>query len=42
MPSACGTAKQRLRILRNCRHKGRAVYYATSGIALMRNLAMTF
>lgn len=29
-------------VLRNCRRKGRAVYYATSAAALMRNLAMTF
>ena len=29
-------------VLRNCRRKGRAVYYATSAVALMRNLAMTF
>jgi DDE superfamily endonuclease/Helix-turn-helix of DDE superfamily endonuclease len=28
-------------VLRNCRRKGRAVYYATSAVALMRNLAMT-
>lgn len=28
-------------ILRNCRRKGDGVYYATAGVALMRNLAMT-
>lgn len=27
-------------ILRNCRRKGRSIFYATSGVALMRNLAM--
>jgi hypothetical protein len=29
-------------ILRDCRRKGRSVGYAASGVALMRNLAMTF
>jgi DDE superfamily endonuclease len=28
-------------ILRNCRRKRAGVWYATSGVALMRNLAMT-
>jgi hypothetical protein len=28
-------------VLRNCRRKGRAVYHATSAVALMRNLTMT-
>jgi hypothetical protein len=29
-------------ILRNCRRKGLGVWYATRGIAQMRNLAMTY
>jgi hypothetical protein len=29
-------------ILRNCRRAGDGVYHATAGIALMRNLAMTW
>lgn len=29
-------------ILRNCRRKGQGVWYATRGIAQMRNLAMTY
>lgn len=29
-------------ILRNCRRAGDGVYYATAGVALMRNLTMTW
>lgn len=28
-------------VLRNCRRKGDSVWYATRGVALIRNLAMT-